>query len=85
VPLLDELRDRTGSEDLAVAILTELALDERARQTDGWRVPEATEKQLAFLERLNVEFPQGISMEGASILIDQALEQNRESAVPVQQ
>ncbi len=79
VQLLDELKDRT--DDLSAAILNELAADERTRQNGGWKTPEATEKQLAFMKILKVEFSKGISKEGASILIDQALEESRLLAV----
>jgi len=82
VQLLDELKDR--SEELAV-VLRELPADEQPRQTDGGRAPEATEKQLAFMEKLNVEFPKNISKENASILIDQALEESRMLAVAAEQ
>ena len=77
--LLTELRSQTESESTAIAILQEIAKDKRTRILNGNQSDQnATEKQLAYLEKLEVEHDAGISKSEASRLIDEALQKERE-------
>lgn len=79
--LFNEIEKRTGDDAVALAILEQIGKDtrmaalqarERANGSEGADVP-ATSKQLAFLARLGVPVEPGLTKQGASALIDEAL------------
>ena len=76
--LYNQIRDTVGDQNVALAILQEVAKDIRAsqiRQEKQQRANgSASERQKAHLRRLGVEFSQGITREEASRLIDEAVE-----------
>ena len=76
VSLLQELKANTNDEGTAILLLQEIAKDRRTEQMTarGQITQEATPKQLAFLEKLNVEYDAELSKSEASQLIDEALQ-----------
>ena len=81
--LYEEVHARVGDEKVALGIMHELAKDARmrliaaerrtARESANNGEVKATEKQLAFLESLNVKtIPRNLSKAVASRLIDEA-------------
>lgn len=70
-----DLTKRTGSIDAAIAIMQELAKDHRQIRINGNGQRNsngpATEKQLSFLDKLGVSYPEGVTKQAASQLIDE--------------
>jgi len=76
VELLEQIRERTDNETEAVAIMAEIRKDMRMQQIQQ-RKPSngatpATEKQIQYMKRLDVEIPDGLTIQNASRLIDEA-------------
>ena len=81
--LFDKLKARTGDERSALTILQEVNKDIRMAQIRAERENgngngssadgEATNRQRAYLKRLGVEMPSGLTKKQASELIDEAL------------
>jgi len=78
---LNDLKAQTSDEATAIVLLQEIGKDRRtesinSRNQAGSGV--ATPKQLAFLEKLNVEHDSDISKSEASQLIDEALNEKQD-------
>ncbi len=75
--LFDQIRERTESDEVAIAILQEIGKDHRSsqvREEKSQKVSEpATEKQKRFMKRLGIEFPKLITKKEASVLLDEEL------------
>ena len=72
VSLLNQLKAETDSESTAIALLQEIGKDKRSQVMKTKSLNgEATEKQLALLEKLDVQHDNGISKAEASRLIDE--------------
>ena len=78
VRLLEQIKERTGDNADAAAILAEIRRDQRMRQTQQKTVIRsdmpATEKQIGYLERLGAQIPEGLTRQQASMLIDEMKE-----------
>ena len=81
VELFQELRDKVGDDQIAVALVEQVGKDcrvekmhGRGQSTQGNGDQAATAKQLAFLRRLHVEVPSELTKTQASALIDEAQE-----------
>ena len=82
--LFEEVKAKVSDDAVAMAIVEQVGKDSRVEKMSGLRsgnvqgrtaeVGEqpATEKQLGFLRRLNVDIPAGLSKREASRLIDEA-------------
>ena len=75
--MLEDIQEFTGDSESALAILRELSEDRRTQKNGYGSGSEATDKQLKYLKRLNVDCPQDISKAEASRLIDEALAKNQ--------
>jgi hypothetical protein len=77
VELLDAVKAKTGSEQTAVAVLVEVAKDqrtERMREEREAKTDEpATERQRKFMDKLGIKYPKTISKQEASAVIDEEL------------
>ncbi len=75
--LLEEISEKTSDENVAVALLHEIAKDRRSekiRQERGFAEEKgATDKQKGFMKKLGIKFPKEVSKAEASALIDQEL------------
>ena len=78
--LLEEIRQKTDDERTAVSLLQEVSKDRRMEAIREEReaknnVP-ATEKQKKFMKKLGIEFPETVTKQEASVLIDEELGRN---------
>jgi hypothetical protein len=78
--LLEEIRQKTDDERTAVSLLQEVSKDRRMEAIRDEReaknnVP-ATEKQKKFMKKLGIEFPDTVTKQEASVLIDEELGRN---------
>ena len=82
--LLEQIKQKTGDERTAVSLLQEVSKDRRTAEiraeraaTDGETnsVP-ATEKQKGFMKKLGIKFPETVTKQEASMLIDEELGKN---------
>jgi len=75
---LEEARKRVGDEQVAIAIIHEVAKDvrmERMRmEREASNGQPATPKQLEYLKSLGVSAPEGVTKKEASRMIDEALD-----------
>ena len=75
--LLDQLRDRTGNQDSAVALLREIAKDRRTEEIRKERKRStsepATDRQKQKLNRLGVKYSGDLTKQIASNLITEAM------------
>ena len=75
--LLDEISEKTSDENVAVALLHEIAKDRRSeqiRQERGFANDEAaTDNQKNYMKDLGIEFPKNVSKQEASVLINEEL------------
>ena len=74
----EQIRRQVPDDYTATAILQEMAKDARMQQIRAERMEQAetipaTEKQIAYLQRLGVEVPNHLTKEEASQLIDDAV------------
>jgi len=80
--LFDAIKTRISSEQIAVAVLQEIAKDvrrdRRAEEHDTGKSEPATEKQKQFMKKLGIKFPAGVTKQEASLMIDEKREQNGE-------
>jgi len=83
--LLEQIKQKTGDERTAVSLLQEVSKDRRTAEiraergaTDGEaRESEpATEKQKGFMKKLGIKFPETVTKQEASMLIDEELGKN---------
>ena len=76
VELLDTIKEQTGDDPAALAILHEIMKDIRAEKFQKKKVYNsngpATDKQIAYLKKLGVPIPENVTRQQASDLIDQA-------------
>jgi len=79
--LFEEIKNRSGSETVALALLQEVAKDKR---TEGMREANnsqpATTKQKRFMDDLGINYPKTITKKEASMLIDEELGRNGQSS-----
>ncbi|MCC6680485.1 MAG: hypothetical protein IT445_06240 [Phycisphaeraceae bacterium] len=80
--LYQHVKEKTGSDDVALAVLEQVGKDRRTELMSTTKQPkgeagdndaEASWKQVNYLKRLGVAVPEGCSKKQASELIDQAL------------
>ena len=80
--LLEQIKQKTGDERTAVSLLQELSKDRRAAEIHEERGVEqsqpATEKQKNFMKKLGIKFPDTVTKQEASTLIDEELGNNGE-------
>ena len=78
IEAFENLKNRVGSADVALALTQEIGKDgrvERMRGNGNSRATSsvaATPKQLGLLKHLGVSVPAGLTKAGASVLIDEA-------------
>ncbi len=76
--LLEELKSKTLDDATALTLVQQIAQDERIKALSRSSTSqEVTPKQLAFLEKLEVQHEPNISKTEASRLIDEALAKQR--------
>ena len=78
--LLEKIKQKTDDERTAVSLLQEVSKDRRMDAIRDEReaknnVP-ATEKQKKFMKKLGIEFPETVTKQEASMLIDEELGRN---------
>jgi hypothetical protein len=82
VEVFSELKEKTGSERIALALLEEVAKERRTGQMHGQKEPTngdpATERQKKFMKNLGINFPKDVTKKEASALIDEELGRNGE-------
>jgi len=75
--LLAVIKEKTGDERTAVAVLTEVNKDRRMSEMKQERVNSgnelATEKQKEFMKKLGIKVPKNLTKHEASALIDEEL------------
>ena len=79
--LLQQIQEEVGSEETAARLISEIAKDTRMEKIREERQNSeglATGKQKAFLDRLGVEYPDDLSKQKASELIDAELANSRQ-------
>jgi len=80
--LLEQIKQKTQDERTAVALLQEVSKDRRAAEIREERGVEqsqpATEKQKNFMKKLGIKFPDTVTKQEASTLIDEELGKNGE-------
>jgi hypothetical protein len=78
--LFQELKQRTGSESIALALTQEIAKDDRTNQIQEQinlkNSEPATDKQKKFMKKLNIPFPATVTKKEAAALIDEELGRN---------
>ena len=77
VELYDEIREKTESDEAAVAIFQEMGKDKRSNRIREERSSvqhkPATEKQKRLMRKLGMNFPDGLTTKEASELLRQEL------------
>lgn len=80
--LLEQIKQKTQDERTAVALLQEVSKDRRSAEIREERGVEqsqpATEKQKNFMKKLGIKFPDTVTKQEASTLIDEELGKNGE-------
>ena len=74
--VFQEVKQRVNNDQVATAIVQELAKDARMvqqRNQDAGQTDSATSMQIEYLKKLGVTIPMGLSKQEASGLIDSAL------------
>ncbi len=82
VNLYGEIRKRVQDSAVCAAIIQQVGKDARMEQMHMWRLngktngvnngdEPATEKQIAFLKRMGITPPHGLTKQAASLLIDE--------------
>ena len=78
--LLNEINEKTQSEPEKIAILAEIAKDQRVErmieEREARNNAPATFKQRKFMDDLGIKYPKSISKQEASALIDEELGKN---------
>jgi hypothetical protein len=83
VNLYGEIRKRVQDSAVCAAIIQQVGKDARMKQMHAWRLngnlngvnngdEPATEKQIAYLKRMGIEPPHGLTKQSASALIDES-------------
>ena len=77
IELLEEIKERTGDEVIALRLLTEISKDRRMdmirQEREKSNGDSATAKQKEFMKRLNIKCPKTVTKQEASIMIDEEL------------
>ena len=72
--LMEQIRDRFGDDTEAIAILQEIGKDIRANNIQQQKSfnsnSAATEKQIAYMKKLGLTIPEGLTLRQASKMID---------------
>jgi hypothetical protein len=80
--LLEQISDKTQNEEATVALLQEIAKDQRMErmieQREARNNKPATFKQKRFMDNLGIKYPKNISKREASALIDEETGKNGE-------
>ena len=80
--LLEQIKHKTQDERTAVAVLQEVSKDRRSAEIREERGVEqsqpATDKQKNFMKKLGIKFPDTVTKQEASTLIDEELGKNGE-------
>ena len=80
--LLDQIKQKTEDERTAVSLLQEISKDRRTAEIREERGVEqsqpATDKQKNFMKKLGIKFPDSVTKQEASTLIDEELAKNGE-------
>ena len=80
--LLEEIKQKTEDERTAVSLLQEISKDRRTAEIREERTVEhnetASEKQKNFMKNLKIKFPDTVTKQEASTLIDEELGKNGE-------
>ena len=80
--LLEQIKQKTQDERTAVALLQEVSKDRRSAEIREERGVEqnqpATDKQKNFMKKLGIKFPDTVTKQEASTLIDEELGKNGE-------
>ena len=78
--LLDKIREKTQDERVATVLLTEISKDIRMERIKQEREMSngdpATDKQRKFMKKLGIDFPETLTKQEASSLIDEELSKN---------
>ena len=73
VELYDAIQEKTGSDEISIAILHEIGKDKRSRiMAEASDDEAATQKQKEYMKDLGVEFEDSITKKEASNLIEQS-------------
>jgi len=87
--LLEQIKQKTGDERTAISLLQELSRDRRSAEIREEResrnsddnnnssIP-ATDKQKQFMKKLGIKFPEAVTKQEASLMIDEELGKNSE-------
>ena len=77
--LLNEVKDSVSNEHTAALIVSEVAKDRRMKRISQQRNSDkepATVRQKRFMEKLGIDYDEGVSKQQASDLIDEELAKN---------
>jgi len=78
--LLGEIKEKTEDERTAVSLLQEISKDIRSERIKTEREANnsepATDKQKKFMKKLGIDFPETVTKQEASLLIDEELGKN---------
>ena len=78
--LLEQIKGKTDDERTAVSLLQEVSKDRRMEAIRDEREAKnnmpATEKQKKFMKKLGIDFPETVTKQEASLLIDEELSKN---------
>ena len=80
IELLEQIKQKTDDERTAVSLLQEVSKDRRMEAIRDEREAKnsmpATEKQKKFMKKLGIDFPETVTKQEASLLIDEELGKN---------
>jgi len=80
IELFEKLKEKTGAETVALALLQELAKDRRTdemrEQKEAKNNEPATPKQKRFMDDLGIKYPKTVTKKEASMLIGEELGRN---------
>ena len=78
--LLEEIRQKTDDERTAVSLLQEVSKDRRMeemrQEKEAKNSVPATDRQKKFMKKLGIGFPETVTKQEASLLIDEELGRN---------
>lgn len=77
--LFEQIKEKSGSETVALTLLQELAKDRRMEEMrEANNNQPATEKQKKFMDDLGINYPKTVTKKEASALIDEELGRNNQ-------
>ena len=78
--ILGEIRKKTDDERTAVSLLQEVSKDRRMeemrQEKEAKNSVPATDRQKKFMKKLGIDFPETVTKQEASLLIDEELGRN---------